>query len=157
MKTANHKLFAKVTETLDDYGRELVDVLDHVTDGDEIRSYGAKSEALEDLQHQWSRFVKSLEKQPRVISIVDRSGNKLSDERLVLACLAEFGISSATLHRNLEDPSGIYRVLLSEKEADDLTEEEVWPRGVPCCVEIDDAVQVPGHSARTHCCKEANH
>ena len=50
MQTGNRELFAKVTETLDDYGRELVDVLDRVTDDEESQSYGVRSEALEDLR-----------------------------------------------------------------------------------------------------------
>ena len=78
-------LYDEVTQALDDYRLELADILDHVSDEQEIQSYGHKADQLHDLRCRWLRHTKDQDHNEYTISIRDQDGKLRNDYDLVCA------------------------------------------------------------------------
>lgn len=117
-------LYENITQALKDYGRELTDILDYVSDDEEIESYGQKAEELNVLIQRWHEYI---EKEPEPayvkIRIHDADAKLVDNEDLACSCLEKFSMNPETLYRDAEDPTGVFTVLLEESKLSECTTE----------------------------------
>lgn len=136
-KTTNEELYSDITEALEDYSRELVDVLDHISDDQEIQSYGKRSEKLDELGARWLRHTKDQEICLYYLWILDQDGRYRTNQELPRSCVEKFDISPDLVHQDPTEPPDTFRISITEKEADDLTEEVIWLESEPYSVELE--------------------
>lgn len=129
-------LYDEVTQALDDYRLELADILDHVSDEQEIQSYGRKADQLHDLRCRWLRHTKDQDHNEYTISIRDQDGKLRDDYDLVCALLEAHDIDAGPLYRDPTDPAGHFRISITEKQTDDITEEDTWAESEPFVIEV---------------------
>lgn len=134
--TAKQSLYDRITQTLEDYRRELTDILDHISDEREIESYGRKAEDLDELCCRWIRHTKDQKQREYIISIRDQHGKLRDDYDLACTLLEVHDIDAGPLYSDPTDPPGHFRIPVTEKQTDDITEEDTWAKLEPFVIEV---------------------
>ena len=136
-QTTNEELYSDITEAPEAYSRELVDVLDHISDDQEIQSYAKRSQKLDELRARWLRHTKDQEICLYYFWILDQDGQYRTNQVLPRSCVEKFDISPDLVYEDPAEPPDTFRISITEKEADDLTEEVIWLESEPYSIELE--------------------